>query len=283
MAWYNDWKYVQKVIMWENIKRDPTKAELIQAWRDGDITSTSLDRKNRPAHAQLLNTKYKDNEDHHFTFPLTFDAFIKIMEDGKYKTRYDLYGTYSYPKSYVKTLFDGWDYEKPIPKATQSDYAALVQQGIIKQDMLTQFTWSRFARARNKIYSKQQWFALHEAYQSTIANMTASDDRKWSRSQEEYGADLDIFFATNKPTEKKLPASPTAVLGGNFSASAVIKMKREEMIQTLRKNAVKAESDENKAEALAYRHSLQSLEPKNQEYKDKIKLLKQENTKKEKK
>jgi len=123
----NDGKYTQHIIQGKTLKKNPSKTELIAARNNGDINISHIDRKIRPSHAEFLNNKYSDGSVYNFTFPLTFDAFIKIMEDAKYKTWYQLHGTHSYPRSYVKTLFDGGDYIHPLPKATQVNYIQLIQ------------------------------------------------------------------------------------------------------------------------------------------------------------
>gem|GEM_PF-5811072 len=87
--------------MGDSIKRDPLRNELIDAWKEGVIRLEHLDRKKWPLHAEYLNMKYKDSEKYNFTFPLTFDAFIKIMEELKYKKLKNS----SYPKAYIKSLF----------------------------------------------------------------------------------------------------------------------------------------------------------------------------------
>jgi len=171
------------------------------------ITWDHLDRKKRPLHAEYLNLQNKSSDQYSFTFPLTFDAFIKILEETKYKKFKTQSGSYSYPKAYIKSLFTGKEYKAPLPKATQDNYKQLSQEGVISKDKLGQFTWRRFARTWNSVYGKKYGFALHESYQSAIAAIINLQTRKNSMTQEEYVVYLDAFFSENKKIPQRQSVS----------------------------------------------------------------------------
>gem|GEM_PF-4475693 len=73
----------------------------------------------------------------------------------------------------------------------------------MSQEQLTPFPWKRFAKTWNKVYGKKYGFALHEAYQSAIATIINTTNKKESSTKEEYDPYLDVFFKENKKDIKK--------------------------------------------------------------------------------
>lgn len=274
LCWYNDGKYVQKIIMGDEIKRDPTRAELIDAWEAWEIAWEHLDRKKWPSHAEYLNQKNKDADNYIFTFPLTFDAFIKIMEETKYKKFKTQTWNYSYPKDYIKSLFTGKDYKPPLPKATQENYKQLAQEWFISQDKFWQFTRRRFARTWNNVYGKKYGFVLHESYQSAIAAIINADDKKSSRTQEMYAGELESFFSQNKKILQQKPVSIQEWLSIWYSAAWVVEIRTKELIEEFTKKANEHETTEDWNSALESRLALKDLDPRNKLYQQKIRETK---------